>query len=542
MENNNEGEGRPFERRSWSSEESEQNRAASREGGEARQSRGDYASRSRSYNSRPSRPYNSRGGSYGYKSNNENGASGEGQERSERRPYGDKDRTSSYGNRDRSSSYGSRGNSYSRGNHYTHRDNDGNSNGNSSDRPFHSYHSNSHGESRGYVRRDSEGNTNSDRPYSTRRYNDNNGNSERPYGNRRYDNDNRRSEYRSNNYGNSRPSSYDSFNSDRTPDDYGNRIHTSETSSETARPKRKRVVRPGSEGNYTEQRHFQKIEPGQNARFSKPRYNNNNNDRRSSARPVKPFKPIEAPQYPDVEYTEPVRLNKYIANTGLCSRREADEHIKAGKIMVNGTVITELGVKVNPTDTVAFNGEVLVKERKIYLLLNKPKGFVTSVEDEEGRKTVMELVHSACKERIYPVGRLDKMTTGVLLFTNDGELALKLTHPANRMRKVYHVQLDRSIPEEDLQRLLKGVELDDGFIAPDGLAYANDEDTSQVGMEIHSGRNRIVRRMFEAIGYKVEKLDRVYFAGLSKKGLKRGKWRFLSPQEVAFLKMMPVNN
>jgi 23S rRNA pseudouridine2605 synthase len=248
----------------------------------------------------------------------------------------------------------------------------------------------------------------------------------------------------------------------------------------------------------------------------------------------------EIPQYPDVIPDKPLRLNKYIANTGLCSRREADEHIQAGKISVNGTVVTELGVKVNPQDEIAFDGRVLNRERKIYLILNKPKGFVTTLDDPESRKTVMELVHTACKERIYPVGRLDKMTTGVLLFTNDGELALKLTHPGNHMRKVYHVKLDRALAQEDMEKLASGVELEDGWITPDAIAYASEEDLSQVGVEIHSGRNRVVRRMFDQVGYKVSKLDRVYFSGLSKKGLKRGKWRFLTPQEVAFLKMMPA--
>jgi 23S rRNA pseudouridine2605 synthase len=254
--------------------------------------------------------------------------------------------------------------------------------------------------------------------------------------------------------------------------------------------------------------------------------------------PKKKIKPM-APAYPDVVFEKPVRLNRFIANTGLCSRREADEHIKNGFIKVNGELVTEMGKKVNPDDEVCFKDKALSNQRKIYLLLNKPKGFVTSVDEPNGKKIVMDLVRSACKERIYPVGRLDKMTTGVLLFTNDGDLSLKLTHPSNRMRKVYQASLDKPLTDEDLEKLAQGIDLEDGPIACDSIAHTDPEDKKQIGVEIHSGKNRIVRRMFESVGYKVLKLDRVYFAGLTRKGLKRGKWRFLSPEEVAFLKMMP---
>ena len=254
--------------------------------------------------------------------------------------------------------------------------------------------------------------------------------------------------------------------------------------------------------------------------------------------PKKKIKPV-APAYPDVVFEKPVRLNRFIANTGLCSRREADVHIKEGNIKVNGELVTELGVKVNPDDEVCFKDKTLTNQRKIYLLLNKPKGFVTSLDEPQGKKIVLDLVRSACKERIYPVGRLDKMTTGVLLFTNDGDLSLKLTHPSNRMRKVYQVTLDKPLAEEDLEKLSQGIELEDGPIAFDSIAYTDPENKTLIGVEIHSGKNRIVRRMFESTGYKVMKLDRVYFAGLTRKGLKRGKWRFLTPEEVAFLKMMP---
>ncbi len=255
--------------------------------------------------------------------------------------------------------------------------------------------------------------------------------------------------------------------------------------------------------------------------------------------PKKKVKPM-APLYPDVVFDKPIRLNRYISNTGLCSRREADEYIKQGLIKVNGEVVSEMGVKVNPDDEICYKDKILSSQRKIYLLLNKPKGFVTSVDEPKGKKIVMDLVRSACKERIYPVGRLDKMTTGVLLFTNDGDLSLKLTHPSNRMRKVYQVSLDKPLTEEDLEKLANGIELEDGQIAFDSIAYTDPENKTQIGVEIHSGKNRIVRRMFESVGYKVIKLDRVYFAGLTRKGLKRGKWRFLSPEEVAFLKMMPA--
>ena len=254
--------------------------------------------------------------------------------------------------------------------------------------------------------------------------------------------------------------------------------------------------------------------------------------------PKKRVKPL-APAYPDVVFDKPIRLNRFIANTGLCSRREADVHIKEGNIKVNGEAVTEMGVKVNPNDEVSFKDKTLTNQRKIYLLLNKPKGFVTSLDEPQGKKIVLDLVRSACKERIYPVGRLDKMTTGVLLFTNDGDLSLKLTHPSNRMRKVYQVTLDKPLAEEDLEKLAQGIELEDGPIAFDTIAYTDPENKTLIGVEIHSGKNRIVRRMFESAGYKVIKLDRVYFAGLTRKGLKRGKWRFLSPEEVAFLKMMP---
>ena len=233
-----------------------------------------------------------------------------------------------------------------------------------------------------------------------------------------------------------------------------------------------------------------------------------------------------------------VRLNKFIANSGICSRREADEYISAGLVTVNGQVVTEMGVKVNPAeDDVRFNGERLRGEKKVYVLLNKPKDFVTTTSDPHADKNVMQLIsRDMCPERIFPVGRLDKSTTGVLLLTNDGELAEKLTHPSFQKKKIYQVTLDKNLKPEDMDRLVQGVDLEDGPAYADEVAY-NGDDRSIVGIEIHSGRNRIVRRMFEALGYRVRKLDRVYFAGLTKKNLRRGQWRFLSDEEVTMLKL-----
>lgn len=233
----------------------------------------------------------------------------------------------------------------------------------------------------------------------------------------------------------------------------------------------------------------------------------------------------------------PVRLNKYIAASGICSRREADKLIGAGLVTVNGKVITQLGTRVDPGDDVRYNGERIRNERKVYILLNKPKDFVTTTRDPKERKTVMQLVRNACPERIYPVGRLDRHTTGVLLLTNDGEMAKKLTHPSHEKKKIYHVFLDRPVTATDLRKLATGITLEDGFIQPDEISYANSENKREIGLEIHSGRNRIVRRMFESLGYRVTKLDRVYFAGLTKKNLPRGKWRFLSEKEINRLKM-----
>lgn len=234
---------------------------------------------------------------------------------------------------------------------------------------------------------------------------------------------------------------------------------------------------------------------------------------------------------------EEVRLNKFIANSGVCSRREADNFILAGVVTVNGEVVTELGTKVNiNTDDIRFNGERLKGEDKIYIVMNKPKGYVTTASDPHAEKTVMDLL-KGCPSRVFPVGRLDKNTTGVLMFTNDGEIAEKLTHPSYDKKKIYQVSLDSKLKQEDYEKILSGVELSDGVIAADELEYIEEDDHRKLGIEIHSGKNRIVRRIFESLGYEVKALDRVYFAGLTKRGLKRGEWRYLSEGETNLLKM-----
>lgn len=243
------------------------------------------------------------------------------------------------------------------------------------------------------------------------------------------------------------------------------------------------------------------------------------------------------PSKEGIKQDEILRLNRFLSNSGVCSRREADKFISSGCVTVNGKVVSELGTKVSLYDEVKFNGAILNPQDKVYLLLNKPKGFVTTTDDPQERKTVMDLVEKACKERIYPVGRLDKETTGVLLFTNDGELSKKLTHPSYQKKKIYHVYLDTPLTKNHLLEISKGVKLEDGAITADAISYVNENDKKEVGIEIHSGKNRIVRRIFSHFGYEVQKLDRVYFAGLTKKNLPRGKWRFLTQAEINQLKM-----
>ena len=246
-------------------------------------------------------------------------------------------------------------------------------------------------------------------------------------------------------------------------------------------------------------------------------------------------KPRSYPKYNPNKVTGEVRLNRFISQSGVCSRREADDFILAGVVTVNGQVVTELGTKILPTDEVRFNDERLQGEKNVYLVLNKPKGYVTSLDDPYADKTVMDLVKNACTERVYPVGRLDKNSVGLLLITNDGDITRQLTHPSCHKKKIYQVTLDKSLTRADMDTLTEGITLEDGDIFADEIAYAS-EDKRSVGVEIHSGRNRIVRRMFEHLGYTVQKLDRVYYAGLTKKNLKRGAWRFLTKEEVMRLK------
>lgn len=231
-----------------------------------------------------------------------------------------------------------------------------------------------------------------------------------------------------------------------------------------------------------------------------------------------------------------LRLNRFIANSGLCSRRDADEHIRNGLITVNGKVVTDLGTKVSYTDDVRFRNKRLSAEKKVYILMNKPKDYVSTVEDPHAENTVIDLLGKDFPERVYPVGRLDKSTTGVLLLTNDGELAGRLTHPKYDRKKVYHAWLDKPVEKNDLFRLTEGLQLEDTTVAADAVSFVDNDDRTQVGIELHSGQNRVVRRMFEALGYKVKKLDRVYFAGLTKKNLKRGRWRYLTDKEISMLK------
>lgn len=270
---------------------------------------------------------------------------------------------------------------------------------------------------------------------------------------------------------------------------------------------------------------------------NRPGQNRNNGDFTARGKSFTPRPKRVEYEMPIPDPNEQIRLNKFMSNAGICSRREADEFIQQGLVKVNGQVVTELGTKITHSDIVEYDEKVVALESKCYILLNKPKDCVTTSDDPNGRLTVMDLVKGACSERIYPVGRLDRNTTGVLLLTNDGDLASKLTHPKYVKKKIYHVWCDKDISEDDMQRIADGIELDDGPIHADAISYATETDRNQAGIEIHSGRNRIVRRIFESLGYHVTKLDRVYFAGLTKKNLPRGRWRYLTQEEVNFLKM-----
>ena len=368
----------------------------------------------------------------------------------------------------------------------------------------------------------------SDRPYR-QRFNPNAENGDRPQ--RSYNNDR---SYRPR---------YNSEGGDRPQRSYGNNAGGD-------RPYRPRY---NSEGGDRSQRPY-----GNNAggdRPFRPRYNSNGDrpqrpygNRDSYSRPIRrtgdydpnaKYSKKKQIEYKEqfVDPNEPIRLNKFLANAGVCSRREADEFITAGVVSVNGEVVTELGTKIKRGDEVKFHDQTVSIERKIYVLLNKPKDTVTTSDDPQARRTVMDFVKGACDERIYPVGRLDRNTTGVLLLTNDGDLASKLTHPKYLKKKIYHVHLDKNLTKADMEQIAAGIQLDDGEIQADAISYTDDFKKDEVGIEIHSGKNRIVRRIFESLGYKVVKLDRVFFAGLTKKGLRRGEWRYLTEQEVNFLRM-----
>ena len=415
-------------------------------------------------------------------------------------------------------------NKYEGGSAYSNRRPRFNNGGEGSDRPRRSYNPNFRSEG--------------DRP-------------QRPYGNR--------PSYRNNNEGGEQRPYRPRFNNNGGEgSDRPRRPYNPNFRSEGDRPQRPYGNRPSYRNN----------NEGGEQRPYRPRFNNGGEG--SSQRPYGPprphyngqqgggyagkggFRPRTADYNPHAKYSnkkqmeykeiladpnEPIRLNKFLANAGICSRREADEFITAGVVSVNGEVVTELGTKVKRSDEVKFHDQPVNIERKVYVLLNKPKDCVTTSDDPQERKTVMDFVKDACKERIYPVGRLDRNTTGVLLLTNDGDLASKLTHPKFLKKKIYHVYCDKNVTKADLDQIAAGITLDDGEIHADAVSYASDTDKSQVGIEIHSGKNRIVRRIFESLGYRVIKLDRVYFAGLTKKGLRRGDWRYLTEQEVNFLRM-----
>jgi len=385
------------------------------------------------------------------------------------------------------------------------------------------------------------------------RFNPNSGNSfhsnnSERYGNERreYNNDERRNNFGNNRYGNNDRygSEKREYNSGERRNNYGNNDRYGNEKREYNSGERRNNYGNNRDGNRPS------YNPNPN-RFEKPRgsYQQNNDSRyddgnkkivfrqRKNTEEKKERKSFSAYKE-EIDLTKPVRLNKYLANAGVCSRREADEYIQAGVISVNGEVASELGTKILPTDKVMFHQQLVRTERKIYLILNKPKDYVTTVEDTHDRKTVMDLVKTACAERIYPVGRLDRNTTGVLLFTNDGDLAARLTHPKYEKKKIYDIILDKELTDEDFDKILnEGVELEDGIMKADNLAFTKEGNRKKVGIEIHSGKNRIVRRIFDKLGYKVRYLDRTYFAGLTKKNLSRGKFRFLTGKEISMLKM-----
>ena len=390
-----------------------------------------------------------------------------------------------------------------------------------------------------------------DRPYRPR-FNANNEGGDRPqrsYGDRSYGDRPQRPYNREGGSYGDRPQrpSYNREGGDRL---YRPRFNPNSDGSD--RPQRPYNREGGEQRSYGDRPYRPRFNSGEGGGYRsnngggyRPRFNN---DRQGGYRP----RPRTGDYDPNAKYSikkqieykeqfvdpnEPIRLNKFLANAGVCSRREADEFITAGVVSVNGEVVTELGTKIKRSDVVKFHDEPVSIERKVYVLLNKPKDTVTTSDDPQERRTVMDLVKGACNERIYPVGRLDRNTTGVLLLTNDGDLASKLTHPKFLKKKIYHVHLDKNLTKADMDQIAAGIQLEDGEIHADAISYTDDFKKDQVGIEIHSGKNRIVRRIFESLGYKVVKLDRVFFAGLTKKGLRRGDWRYLSEAEVNYLRM-----
>ncbi|MDR0546828.1 MAG: rRNA pseudouridine synthase [Dysgonamonadaceae bacterium] len=415
-------------------------------------------------------------------------------------------------------------------------------------RPYNSNRSNYNNQGSSYGRTDNRSNYN--RSGSDYGYREDSGYRPRPSYNREGGyNNNRENGYNNNReggYNNNRPYNRPSYREndgyDRPQRSYDNNSSSDYQSDGLVKKRRPRVgeaITPGrSTSNYGDRPYQPRQQGGYQQR---PGFNRN----QPNGRGKQPYNPnakygVQKQLKYREEHWDPeelIRLNKYLANAGVCSRREADEFIKAGLVSVNGKVVSEVGTKVKRADEVTFHNDPVKLEQKIYLLLNKPRNCVTTADDPQERLTVMDLVKTACQERIFPVGRLDRNTTGVLLLTNDGDLSSKLTHPKYAKKKIYHVWLDKDVEVEDMQKLADGIELEDGEIHADAISYVTDEAKDQVGIEIHSGKNRIVRRMFEKLGYHVTKLDRVYFAGLTKKNLKKGHWRFLNEQEVAMLRM-----
>ena len=466
------------ENEEWRDSSNEENTGAGRDGNRSYNREGGY--------NRPS--YNREGGDRPYRPRfNPNSEGGE------RRSYGDRPQRPSYNREGGDRPYRPRYNNNERGERLQRSYGDRPSYGDRTQRPS-------------YNR---EG---GDRPYRPR-FNNNEGGERRSYGDRPQ-----------------RPS-YNREGGDRPYRPRFNNNEGGERRSYGDRPQRPSYNREGGDRPYRPR--FNNGGEGRPQGFARPQRRTGDYDPNAKYSKKKQIEYKE--QF--VDPNEPIRLNKFLANAGVCSRREADEFITAGVVSVNGEVVTELGTKIKRSDVVKFHDEPVSIERKVYVLLNKPKDCVTTSDDPQARLTVMDLVKGACNERIYPVGRLDRNTTGVLLLTNDGDLASKLTHPKFLKKKIYHVYLDKNLTKADMDQIAAGIQLEDGEIHADAISYADENKRDQVGIEIHSGKNRIVRRIFESLGYKVVKLDRVFFAGLTKKGLRRGEWRYLTEQEVNFLRM-----